>query len=128
MTENNTELTKEEYQKVDNYLKSYRFCQRLIMLGNYEKKYFETLEWESETPAEFSVARAKMFEVRYFILELPNCYEKELLYFHYVHGDTVEKCAELLGVSRASAFRLKKKALALAYRHSIAEKKPLNAF
>lgn len=127
MTEKNTEVTKEQYDKVDNYLKSYKFCRRLIMLGNYEKKYFDTLEWESETPAEFAVARAKMFEVRHFIMGMRNGNEKMLLYYHYVHCDTVEKCAELMGISRASAFRLKKKALAAAYLHSVAEKKPLNA-
>ena len=41
---------------------------------------------------------------------LPNSDEKLLLYYHYVKGENVERCAELLGISRSSGFRLKKRA------------------
>ena len=128
MTDKEIEVTKEQREEAENFLKSYKFCRELIMLGNYEKKYFETLEWESETPAEFGVARAKMFQVRHFIMGMRNSREKLLLYYHYVHCDTVEKCAELMGISRSSAFRLKKKALEKVYLHSVAENKKLESF
>lgn len=120
--------TKEEIKQVENYLKSYKFCQKLIMLGNYEKKYFETLEWEREIPAEFSLARSKMFEVRHFIVNMDNSNEKLMLYYHYVHCDTVEKCAELMGISRSSAFRLKKRALEEAYKYGVRTGKSMKAF
>ena len=128
MTDCNIEITEEGIRKVENYLKSYKFCRRLIMLNNYEKKYFDTLEWESEIPAEFSLAHAKMFEVRHFIVGMDNSNEKLLLYYHYVHCDTVEQCAELMGISRSSAFRLKKKALEKAYAYAVREGKTLIAF
>ena len=128
MKQEKQEITKEQIEEVENYLKSYKFCQKLIMLGNYEKKYFETLEWEREIPAEFSVARAKMFEVRHFIVSMENSNEKLMLYYHYIHCDTVEQCAELMGISRSSAFRLKKRALEKAYAYSVREKKSLKAF
>ena len=113
------ELNEEETEIIENYLKSYKFCRRVLSLKNYEDKYFDTLEWECESPAEFSVARAKMFEVRHFLLSMQNGNEKLFLYFHYVHCHSVERCAELLGISRSSAFRLKKRAHAKAYHHSV---------
>ena len=119
------EITGEQRELIDNYLSSYRFCRRLMAMKNYEEKYFDTMEWESESPAEFTVARAKMYEVRHFILAMKNGNEKLLLYYHYVRGDSVEKCAELMGFSRSSAFRLKKRALAAAYYHSIDMNKEL---
>lgn len=119
------EMTEEENEIIENYLKSYKFCRRVLSLKNYEEKYFDTLEWECESPAEFSVARAKMFEVRHFLLSMPNGNEKLFLYYHYVHCHSVERCGELLGISRASAFRLKKRAHAIAYRHSVMLEKNL---
>ena len=108
-----------DLRNVENYLNSYKFCRRMLNLKNYEQKYFDTLEWERESPAEFTLARAKMFEVRHFILDLPNEDEKLLLYYHYVRGETIERCGELLGVSRSSAFRMKKRALGIAFEHSV---------
>ena len=122
------EISEEENEIIENYLKSYKFCRRVLMLKNYEEKYFDTLEWECETPAEFSVARAKMFEVRHFILGMKNGDEKLFLYYHYVHCNSVERCAELLGISRASGFRLKKKAHASAYLYSLETDKKLTPY
>lgn len=119
------QISAEQKNLIENYLKSYRFCRRLLSMKKYEDKYFETLEWESETPVEFTVVRAKMYEVRHFILGMRNSNEKLMLYYHYVRGDSVERCAELLGISRSSGFRLKKRALEMAYFHSVEMKKEL---
>ena len=118
MTED-IKITDDNIKSVENYLNSYKFCRRMLDLKNYERKYFDTLEWEKESPAEFTLARAKMYEVRHFLLDLPNSDAKLLLYYHFVRGETVEYCAELLGVSRSSAFRLKKRGLEMAYRYSL---------
>ena len=67
-----------------------------------------------EAMGEAPLARARMYEIRHFINSLPNSDEKILLYYHYIKGESIEKCAELLGMSRSSAFRLKRKALILA--------------
>ena len=119
------ELTKEQKDLIENYLKSYCFCRRILSMKNYEEKYFDTMEWESESPLEFTVIKAKMYEVRHFILGMQNSAEKVILYYHYVRGDSVERCAELLGISRSSGFRLKKRALEIAYQHSVVMKKEL---
>jgi hypothetical protein len=119
------EITPDEQELIENYLKTYRFCSRLMAMKNYEDKYFDTLIWESESPVEFTVAKAKMYEIRHFILGMKNGNGKLLLYYHYVRFDPIERCAELLGISRSSAFRLKKRALADAYHHSVAINKQL---
>ena len=113
-----TKPTEKEIKDAENYLCSYKFCRKLINMKNYEDKYFDTLEWESESPAEFSLARAKMFEIRHFILDMGNSSEKLMLYYHFVRGESIERCGELLGVSRSSAFRMKKRALALAVKQA----------
>ena len=114
MKEEKKKPSEKDIKDAENYLNSYKFCRRLINMKNYEDKYFDTLEWESESPAEFSLARAKMFEIRHFILDMENSSEKLMLYYHFVRGESIERCGELLGISRSSAFRMKKRALSLA--------------
>lgn len=120
------EVSEESIKKIENFLKGYKFNRRLLMMKNYEDKYFDTCEWESESPVEFALARGKMYEVRHFILNMVNSDEKLFLYYHYVRGETVERCAELLGISRSSGFRLKRRALREAYISSTTEKNKLD--
>lgn len=110
-------VTKEEFSAVENYLNTYGFCRKLLKLDKYEQDYFSGDLQQGDAldrPSELSLAHAKMFEVRHFIMSMQNCDEKLLLYYHYIRGNPVEKCAELIGISRSSAFRLKKRALTLA--------------
>ena len=65
---------------------------------------------------ESTEARVKMFEIRRFITSLPPSDEKVLLFFHYIHGDSVEECAERMEIAARSAYRLQKRALLMAYR------------
>lgn len=115
--ENGTAVSDEERRMTADFLKGYDFQRKLLRLSRYEKAYFGKGESEDDLPAEASLARARMFEVRHFIMSLPNGDEKLLLYYHYVRGESVEKCAELLGISRAGGFRMKKRALNLAAVH-----------
>ncbi|MBP3314183.1 MAG: hypothetical protein J6M03_00030 [Clostridia bacterium] len=111
-------VTTEEFSEVENYLRTYAFYKKLLMLDKYEQDYFAKPKTQYpealDRPSEIALAHAKMFEVRHFIMSMQNCNEKLLLYYHYVRGDSVERCAELIGISRSSAFRLKKRALILA--------------
>jgi DNA-directed RNA polymerase specialized sigma24 family protein len=61
--------------------------------------------------------KEQLSDVRCFIESLPNESDKLFLYYHYVAGMTVEQAAEELDISRRGAFRLKKRALALATAH-----------
>ena len=113
-------LDKQEKQKIESYLKGYSTNRKMLGAEKYleiygEKDGFLSLI-DEEMLHEAPLAKAKMFGVRHFILDLPNGDHKLFLYYHYVKCESVERCAELLGISRRSAFRLKSKALALAYK------------
>ena len=100
----------EAIQTMENYLKSYGLNQKLLKLDRYERRFFGYESKEEELPGELTLVRAKMYEVRHFIMNMENGDEKLMLYYHYIRGESVEKCAELLGISRSSGFRLKKRA------------------
>ncbi len=112
----------------ENYLSGYKFCRRILNLKNYEKRYVETLEWERSFPTELTLAKAKMFEIRHFVLSLPNSDEKMMLYFHYIKCETIERSGEMLGVSRSTAFRLKRRGLEMAYAEALKQNNPLRVF
>ena len=109
-------------QQMDEYLKGYGFNRKLLQLSRYEKQFFSDGDEERIDVGEEPLARARMFAVRHFIMGLPNGDEKMMLYYHYVRGESVARCAEMLGISRASGFRLRKRALLMAARHYNAEK------
>ena len=99
-----------DIKRAEDYLKGYRTNGKLLRLERYEREYFGTKDnCDFEAMGEIPLARARMYEVRHLINSLPNCDEKLLLYYHYIKGENVERCAELLGVSRSSAFRMKKR-------------------
>ena len=109
---------KEEKEKVENFLKGYRTGAMFVRMDRYEKEYFSRSErFEDDDMLTYGVplAKAEMFEVRHFILGLDNCEEKLFLYYRYVKKLSVEKCGELLGVSRRTAYRMLDRALRLAY-------------
>ena len=99
--------------EAENYLKGYTLNKKLIYAERYEAEFGGAGE-DLELLGDIPLARAKMFEIRHFIMELENSDEKLMLYYHYVKGEPVERCSELLGISRSSAFRLKSRALSLA--------------
>ena len=115
MTEN--KVSEFEIKEADNYLRGYALNMKLLRLDRYERTYFGYRDNEDNTAFnDAPLARARMFEIRHFIMEMQNSDEKLLLYYHYIRCESVEKCAELLGISRSSGFRLKKRALMMAAR------------
>ena len=101
----------DQIRAADQYMKTYRLHSHILRLSERQrKKGIESAPWEE------SMSRAELFRVRHFIMSLENSDEKLLLYYHYVRGESVESCAELLGISRSSGFRLKRRALSLAAR------------
>jgi len=102
---------------MEDYLRGYSFHEKLIEMDEYERSYFYPREEGEEGRGEIPLARVKLFEIRHFIMSMDNSDEKLLLYYHYVRGDSIERCSELLGVARCTAFRMKKRALRLAVLH-----------
>ena len=101
----------ETVRQTDSYLKGYSLHKKMLQLNIYEKRNSLFSEWNEETPGELPLARARMFEIRHAIMSLENCDEKLMLYYHYIKGETVERCSELLGISRSSGFRMNRRAL-----------------
>jgi DNA-directed RNA polymerase specialized sigma subunit len=112
------EMTDEEKMKeIENYLLGYGLDRKLLKMDRYEREYYgNENSLDLESPGEVPLARARMYEVRHFVMSTCNCDEKLFLYYRYVKGETVERCAEMLGISRASGFRMRKRALLMAYR------------
>ena len=102
--------------EVEQYLESYRTFVRMMEMNEYERTYFAPVSPYAGVRTEESEAylQGRLYEIRAFILSIPQCEEKLFLYYHYVHGENPTRCAELLGVSRATAYRLRTRALRIA--------------
>ncbi len=111
------ESSAEKIKEMEDYLKGYFLYMKLLRMDRYEKEYFGYKDNDESAVTDGPVARAKMYEIRHFIIGMKNSDEKLLLYYHYIRGESVERCAELLGISRSSGFRLKKRALMRAVEH-----------
>ena len=113
-TTENEAIENEEIEHIKNYLSGYKLFRDLLELEKYEREFITSHPWMKERPGDIMLARAQMFEIRHFILDLPNSNEKILLYLHYIDCEPIERCANIMNMSRSSAFRLKKRALRLA--------------
>ena len=125
MTNENRSSPKGTYsgEEMNAILSEYSVFRKLLDMELYNKQYFGNaeilLKKEDESPlssTETSGIRVKMFTLKRFVLSLGGCNEKLFLFYHYIHGESVGRVAELMGISRRSAFRLKKRALDFAAR------------
>ena len=107
----------ERVEEARNYLESYLIHAKMLAGNRYSRTYLGALPDGGDSDCDDPFLQAKMFGVRSFVMGLPSCREKMLLYYRYLHGHPVEKCAELLGVSRRTAFRIAADALILAAEH-----------
>ncbi len=98
------------------FLEYYRFGHKMIEINKYEKEYFGRRDNSGGVIGEDDEAyiKAKIFEVKRFVTSLPPDDRKLFLFYHYIRCETVERCAELLKISRRSAYRLKRRALEYA--------------
>jgi len=93
-------MTREERKAINDYLASYRF-------------YFSERKETKNVNCASAAFRAQAFSIYRSVMDMPPSKEKLLLYYHYIRCETLETCAELLGISRRSVFRLKNSALEL---------------
>ena len=118
-----TSVSETELRSMEDYLRGYGFHQKMLHMDEYERSFFYTPEKNAEGVGEIPLARVKLFEIRHFIMSMDNSNEKLLLYYHYVKGESIERGAEMLGVARCTAFRMKKRALCLAVLHKRSEER-----
>lgn len=97
---------------VKEYLERYRVYENLLTHGRRMLTRHPNVL--GSKPIDINATKAAMLSIRAFIMTLPDCREKMMLYYRYLYGRTVEQCAELLDVSRRTAFRIYEKALIFA--------------
>ena len=112
MTENTTERNLQSNRSratVNRYLRDYRRTYSMLRSSALTQKYSggESLDAVIDEAA----LRAKLFEIRTFVLSIEPTPEKMLLYYYFIKGFTLDKCARILNISRRSVYRLKLKAL-----------------
>ena len=116
----NEKISISEMKKI---LLEYSVFRKLSNTYNYNINYFGNAEENGKKekispvgslPGDAGNVALNMFEVRRFVLSLSDSNEKLFLFYHYIHGASVEKTADLMGISRRSAFRLKKRSLEYA--------------
>ena len=86
------------------FLEYYSVDKKFISAQKYAKEFFD------ETLLVKDTCSARMSAVESLIELLNPSNEYNLLRLHYIENLPVEKCAECMGISRSTAFRLLKKA------------------
>ena len=126
-----SDVSADELRKAEEYLSSYRHGVRMLDCMRYGRQFMgsevlpeDPLLYWSETyeektsnldGADETIIRARMYGVRQFISELKcDSNTRLLLYWHYIRGVSVTRCAEMMDMSRAGAFRVRKRALEAA--------------
>ena len=112
-------MTKEEEMRVRetarNYLCGYQLCLDMLKLRKYERKraarFDELCECEDILAGDEAYWKARIYEIAGFLGQMKNGREKMLLYYRYVKGESIERAAGLMGLSRRTAYRLWNKAL-----------------
>ena len=105
------EAVRDEYalREVKRFLSDYRAAERMLGIERCEEG---DGYGGSGLPRDTAILlKARMFEIRSFVLSIEDCDEKLFLYYHYVYGETIERCAELLSVSRSTVYRIRRRAL-----------------
>lgn len=105
----------EAIQKAKDFLNGYRLCVEMLNLRKYERRRLQnpldTSGCADILAGDEAFWRARMYAVSALLGKMKNGREKLMLYYHYVKGESVERAAPLLGVSRRTAFRIHQKAL-----------------
>ena len=112
-----TEKKESEIREVKTFLCSYQYCLDILQLRKYERRRARRMEIPEEVEFDNLIVgselfwRARLHEIEAFVNALPSGRERLLLYYHYIRGESIEHVANILGVSRRTAYRTHTKAL-----------------
>ncbi len=113
---NETEMTPAERAK--DFLCGYRLSAQMLGLRREERRRLPSFEDDclcSDILAgDEAYWRARMYEVESLLGQMKNGRERMLLYYRYVRGLSVERAANLIGVSRRTGYRIHERGLMLA--------------
>ena len=99
----------------ERMLHSYRTIECLLEIGRRETDRGEfSGDGARKDNAEHEMQmRMRMYEIRRMILSLDDDEAKLFLYYRYIYGESILRCAEMLSISRATAYRVRRRALGL---------------
>lgn len=111
-------------RETKRFLESYKANKKLLGMMKYEKEFFlpEPDDLTLLSAPDEVLIRSRMFEVRRFIMNFEDGNEKLMLFYHYIRGVSVEKCAEMMDISRTSGFRVLRRAIGQAAEKRAARK------
>ena len=105
----------ERIESVRSFLCSYQLCIDMLNLKRYERKrayrFDEEFDCEDVLAGNEAFWRARMYAVGSLIEKMKNGREKLMIYYHYVRGESIERTANLLDVSRRTGYRLHERGL-----------------
>ena len=103
---------------VESYLNGYQLAVETLALLESEQQDRDTDAMSGYSAAlrgeQLAYWRERARGVCALIDAIAPCKEKSMLHYYYILGYTVEAAAEALDISRRTAFRVKKRGLALA--------------
>ena len=98
-----------------DYLCGYQLCLDMLNLRRYERKrsqrFSEECSCEDVLQGNEAFWKARLYQVEHLIASLRNGREKFILYYHYIKGESIERSADLLGISRRTGYRMHRKGL-----------------
>lgn len=94
--------------EAEKLLRNYAVYKKQFFAEKYAKTFFHTNDTFQVLGAEYP--REKMELIERLVESLAPSDMATLLNLHYINGIPIEKCAECMVMSRASAFRLLKRA------------------
>ncbi len=102
-------------ERTRDFLCGYQLCMDMLNLRKYERKrayhFDDPCRCEDLLLGSEAFWRARMHEVAHLINSMRNGREKLILYYHYIGGESIERAADLLGVSRRTGYRIHQRGL-----------------
>lgn len=112
---------KEELEAIEatkDFLCGYRLCMDLLGLRRYERKRLSRAGEEcmcaDVLAGDEAYWRARMHTVGILLGKMKNGREKLMLYYHFIKGESIDRIAAQIGVSRRTGFRIYQRALLAA--------------
>ncbi|MBR6709460.1 MAG: sigma-70 family RNA polymerase sigma factor [Clostridia bacterium] len=110
MCEKERRVGRRRLDEAASRLSEYQMYRKMLAVANALNAEDET---EHNRAVDCVMLRMKMRDIERSLRALPPCDARMLLELHYLGGMSIEHCAEQLYVSRATAYRLKNRGLAL---------------
>jgi DNA-directed RNA polymerase specialized sigma24 family protein len=105
----------ERISRARNFLSGYQMCVDMLHLRRYERRrakgFEENCDCDDLLACDEVFWRARMYQIKTLIDSMRNGREKALLYYHYISGESIDRAADLLDISRRTGYRLHQRAL-----------------